>query len=397
MGSKSFVAILSEEVFSIALRGATIMSHKDSRMGKMNEQIIGATIGFVGLTKRFRDVTAVDNVFFEVQNGEFLTLLGPSGSGKTTILNMIAGFEKPTEGTISIDGRAVEGISPFERDIGMVFQNYALFPHMTVYENIAFPLATRKMPKEEIAKRVEEGLALVKLEGYGNRYPKQLSGGQQQRVALARSVIFKPPVLLMDEPLGALDKKLREHMQLEIKHLHEELGLTVIYVTHDQGEALTMSDRVVILNFGRIEQVGIPSEIYDKPQNKFVADFIGETNLLEGKILESEGESIKVETVGRICIRAIQQEELKGDAVSISLRPEKVVLLESGEERENVYTGTLRDIIYVGETTKFYVELGEKGEDVFLKLQNRKGIPRLSRGDSIRIGWDMDDMTVFSK
>lgn len=366
-------------------------------MGKMNEQIIGATIGFVGLTKRFRDVTAVDNVFFEVQNGEFLTLLGPSGSGKTTILNMIAGFEKPTEGTISIDGRAVEGISPFERDIGMVFQNYALFPHMTVYENIAFPLATRKMPKEEIAKRVEEGLALVKLEGYGNRYPKQLSGGQQQRVALARSVIFKPPVLLMDEPLGALDKKLREHMQLEIKHLHEELGLTVIYVTHDQGEALTMSDRVVILNFGRIEQVGIPSEIYDKPQNKFVADFIGETNLLEGKILESEGESIKVETVGRICIRAIQQEELKGDAVSISLRPEKVVLLESGEERENVYTGTLRDIIYVGETTKFYVELGEKGEDVFLKLQNRKGIPRLSRGDSIRIGWDMDDMTVFSK
>lgn len=361
----------------------------------MDKRITGATIDLEKLTKVFGDVIAVDNVFLNIERGEFITLLGPSGSGKTTILNMVAGFEKPTEGTISIDGRAVQGIPPFKRNIGMVFQNYALFPHMTVFENIAFPLTTRKTPQYEIANRVEHVLALVKLQGHGNRYPKQLSGGQQQRVALARSVIFEPPVLLMDEPLGALDKKLREHMQLEIKHLHEELGLTVVYVTHDQSEALTMSDRVVVLNLGKIEQVGSPGELYDKPQNKFVADFIGETNLLEGKILKKEGDIMHIKTKGGVTIRALQQEKLKAQSVSVSLRPEKIALLENGEQRENVFSGTLKDIVYVGETTKFYIVLEGEGEEIFLKLQNRKGVPRLSRGDTVRVGWDIDDMTSF--
>jgi spermidine/putrescine ABC transporter ATP-binding subunit len=362
---------------------------------KIKKQIVGATIQFDSLTKLFGDVTAVDNVSLQIDRGEFLTLLGPSGSGKTTILNMVAGFEKPTQGDILINGSAVGGIPPFKRNIGMVFQNYALFPHMTVFENIAFPLTMRKISQSEIKKSVEEVLALVELQGYGTRYPKQLSGGQQQRVALARSIIFRPPLLLMDEPLGALDKKLREHMQLEIKHLHEELRVTVIYVTHDQSEALTMSDRVVLLNFGKIEQLGKPDELYDQPQNKFVADFIGETNLLEGKIIMREGNIIGVQTLGGVQLRAVFDGNLSKETVSISLRPEKVVLLFNDRQMQNVCSGTLEDVIYVGEITKFKIVLEGKGEEIFVKLQNRKGIPRLSKGDTVRVGWEIDDMTVF--
>ncbi len=365
-------------------------------MRKKDLQITGATIRIERLSKTFDEVVAVDNVSLEVEKGEFMTFLGPSGSGKTTILNMIAGFERPTGGDIYVNGRSIGYIPPFKRDIGMVFQNYALFPHMTVYENIAFPLTTRKLSKDEIRTKVQEALTLVKLQQYGDRYPKQLSGGQQQRIALARAMIFKPPVLLMDEPLGALDKKLREHMQLEIKHLHEELGFTIIYVTHDQSEALTMSDRVVVLNAGKIDQVGSPGELYDKPRNKFVADFIGETNLFEGKILNREGDIISIETNGVVRIQGLQQEEIKGERVSISLRPEKIVFLNDAEERQNIYSGTLKDIVYVGETTKFYIALEGGGEEIFLKLQNRKGVPKLSRGDTVRIGWDIDDMTIFS-
>ena len=361
----------------------------------MNKEITGATIRFDRLTKKFGSVTAVDDVFFEIDRGEFVTLLGPSGSGKTTILNMVAGFERPTQGNIYLNDMPLVGIPPFKRNIGLVFQSYALFPHMTVFENISFPLTTRKLPQNEIAGRVKEALALVKLEGYGNRYPKQLSGGQQQRIALARSIIFKPPVLLMDEPLGALDKKLREHMQLEIKHLHEELGLTVIYVTHDQSEALTMSDRIVLLNVGRIEQMGRPGDLYEKPQNKFVADFIGETNLLEGKVLKREGNLIHLETQSGIRINAVYEGDLKREGVSVSLRPEKVLIVTGESELKNTFSATLEDIIYIGETTKFKVALEGKGDEIFLKLQNRKGIPKLSRGDTVRVGWDADDMTVF--
>ena len=357
--------------------------------------ITGARIRFDNLIKTFGDVVAVDEVSFDIEGGEFVTLLGPSGSGKTTILNIVAGFERPTQGNVYLNDLPLVGIPPFKRNIGLVFQNYALFPHMTVFENIAFPLTTRKVPRSDLASRVREALALVKLEGYGNRYPKQLSGGQQQRVALARSIIFKPPVLLMDEPLGALDKKLREHMQIEIKHLHEELGLTFIYVTHDQSEALTMSDRIVLLNHGKIEQVGRPNDLYDKPGNRFVADFIGETNLLEGTILGLEAGMITVETSRGIRVRAVCNPELQEEKVSMSLRPEKIVLATGHAELKNSYSGVLLDIIYVGETTKFRVDLEGKGEEIFLKLQNRKGIPKVSKGDVIRVGWDADDMTVF--
>jgi len=364
-------------------------------MDKSEKRITGATIRLEGLTKRFGDVTAVDNVSLEIERSQFVTLLGPSGSGKTTILNMIAGFEEPTSGDIYVNDRSVGYTPPFKRNIGMVFQNYALFPHMTVFENIAFPLTNRKVPSSQIRIKVQDALELVKLGGYENRYPKQLSGGQQQRIALARGIIFSPQVLLMDEPLGALDKKLREHMQLEIKQLHEDLGITVVSVTHDQAEALTMSDRVVVLNRGRIEQLGKPDELYDKPRTKFVADFIGETNLLDGRVVGGQGDLLLIRTPGGLEMEVEYRGERKDEEVSISIRPEKILILDEASSRDNTYAGRVEEVIYVGEITKLKVSFQEGKEAVFLKLHNRKGAPRLARGSTVRVGWDRDDMTIF--
>jgi len=364
-------------------------------MNKTERQITGATIRLDGLTKKFGEVTAVDNVSLEVEKGKFVTLLGPSGSGKTTILNMIAGFEEPTSGDIYVNDRSVGYTPPFKRDIGMVFQNYALFPHMTIFENIAFPLTNRKVSSKDIQVKVRDVLELVKLGGYENRYPRQLSGGQQQRIALARAIIFSPHVLLMDEPLGALDKKLREHMQLEIKQLHGELGITVVSVTHDQGEALTMSDMVVVLNLGHIEQVGKPDELYDKPRTRFVADFIGETNLLEGRVVRREENLLFIRTPGGIEIETEHRGELKNEDVSLSIRPEKILLLNEESCRDNTYAGRVEEIIYVGEITKLRLSFQRGKEAVMLKLHNRKGAPKLVKGSPVRIGWDRDDMTVF--
>ena len=364
-------------------------------MDKREKRVTGATIRLEGLTKKFGDVTAVDNVSLEIEKGQFVTLLGPSGSGKTTILNMIAGFEEPTGGDIYVNDRSVGYTPPFKRDIGMVFQNYALFPHMTVFENIAFPLTNRKVPSAQIRIKVRDALELVKLGGYENRYPRQLSGGQQQRIALARAIIFSPQVLLMDEPLGALDKKLREHMQLEIKQLHEDLGVTVVSVTHDQGEALTMSDRVVVLNRGRIEQLGKPDELYDRPRTKFVADFIGETNLLDGRIVSRRGNLLFIRTHGGLEMEAECQGEARDEEVSISIRPEKILILDEASSRDNTYAGRVEEIIYIGEITKLKVSFQGGKEAVFLKLHNRKGAPRLARESTVRVGWDRDDMTIF--
>ena len=229
-------------------------------------------------------VNVVERLNLDIYQGEFLTILGPSGSGKTTTLMMLAGFEEPTSGDIQMSGQSLRNVPPFRRNMGVVFQNYALFPHKTVFQNVAFPLVQRKISKPAIAEQVGEALRMVELQGYGDRRPNQLSGGQQQRVALARALVFEPNLLLMDEPLGALDKKLREQMQIEIKHLHEALGTTVVYVTHDQAEALTMSDRVAVMDEGRIQQTGTPQEIYERPDSSFVANFIGENNNLDGTV-----------------------------------------------------------------------------------------------------------------
>ena len=283
-------------------------------------------VSFRGVQKSYDgESLIVKDLNLDIRKGEFLTLLGPSGSGKTTSLMMLAGFETPTAGEILLGGRSINNVPPHKRDIGMVFQNYALFPHMTVAENLAFPLSVRNLSKTDISERVKRVLGMVQLDAFAQRYPGQLSGGQQQRVALARALVFEPQLVLMDEPLGALDKQLREHMQMEIKHIHQRLGVTVVYVTHDQSEALTMSDRVAVFHQGEIQQIADPRTLYEEPRNTFVANFIGENNRLSGTLLARNGERCQVqlargEKVEALAVNVGQA----GDPVTLSIRPERV-------------------------------------------------------------------------
>jgi spermidine/putrescine ABC transporter ATP-binding subunit len=341
--------------------------------------------------KLFGSVKAVDDVSLNIEHGEFLTLLGPSGSGKTTTLNMIAGFEIPTSGDILLENEDITTVAPNSRGIGMVFQNYALFPHMTVFENIAFPLKMRKIPSAEIREMTEEALDQVKLPGFETRYPNQLSGGQQQRIALARAIVFKPKILLMDEPLGALDKKLRDHMRLEIKHLQESLNITVIYVTHDQEEALTMSDRIAIMNNGRIVQLDKPVELYESPVNLFVADFIGESNFLEGTVKETNGDSAAIETKEGLKVRVRRPAQMaSGDEFSVAVRPEKILVLadeqDGAGEIVNRFTGRIEEIVYLGEAKIYRVSLAP---DIIIetKVQSGPDVQRYEVGDKIVVGW----------
>jgi spermidine/putrescine ABC transporter ATP-binding subunit len=357
-----------------------------------NDQI---KVSLKNLVKRFNEVVAVDQVTLEVYTGEFLTLLGPSGSGKTTTLMMIAGFEFPTEGEIFVEGKDILDVPPSKRNIGMVFQNYALFPHMTVYENIAFPLKMRRFTRTEISKRVEAALEKVKLPGFERRYPKQLSGGQQQRIALARALVFDPPLLLMDEPLGALDKKLREYMQLEIKSLQRDLKITTIYVTHDQGEALTMSNRIAVFNEGRIEQVGTPEEVYDQPANKFVADFIGETNFLEGNVTHVAESGCRFRSLGGSEFLLITKKNLAiGEKILVALRPEKIVVLKEKVQGFNHLEGFVEEVIYVGETRRYRVRLNDK-ESLYVK-QQVDFVTQPARGsDKVIIGWPVQGAQIL--
>jgi putative spermidine/putrescine transport system ATP-binding protein len=285
-------------------------------------------VSFRGVQKTYDGVhLIVKSLDLDIARGEFLTLLGPSGSGKTTCLMLLAGFEVPTQGDILLAGRRLNDVPPHKRNIGMVFQNYALFPHLTVNENLAYPLTVRKLPKSEIKAKVAQALAMVRLETFASRYPAQLSGGQQQRVALSRALVFQPQLVLMDEPLGALDKQLREHLQLEIKHLHEALGLTVVYVTHDQSEALTMSDRVAVFNHGLIQQIDSPAKLYEEPGNSFVANFIGENNTLCGAVTAREGDvcTVRLESGETVTAQAVNVGGV-GQPASLSIRPERVML-----------------------------------------------------------------------
>jgi spermidine/putrescine ABC transporter ATP-binding subunit len=352
---------------------------------------VGHQLELINVSKLFGDVRAVDNVSLSIQHGEFLTLLGPSGSGKTTTLNMIAGFEVPTGGEILLDEENITTVAPNNRGIGMVFQNYALFPHMTVFENIAFPLKMRKTPTVDIRKLIHEALELVKLPAFETRYPHQLSGGQQQRIALARAIVFKPKILLMDEPLGALDKKLRDHMRLEIKHLQESLNITVIYVTHDQEEALTMSDRIAIMNDGKIIQLDTPVQLYESPANLFVADFIGESNFLAGRVAETEGDKIAIETGEglKVWVKNLGQLDA-GEEVSVAIRPEKIQILSNESDAHNDiinrFTGRIEEIVYVGEARIYRINLAS-GAMVDVKVQSGPNSKNYKIGGDISIGW----------
>ncbi len=351
------------------------------------------------LEKRFNAVVAVDDVILSIEPGEFITFLGPSGSGKTTTLMMIAGFEIPTGGEIYIDDVPIVTTPPFRRNIGMVFQNYALFPHMTVAENIAFPLKQRKVDKGTIARRVAEVLDVVSLPGYEGRYPRQLSGGQQQRIALARAIVFNPRVLLMDEPLGALDKKLRENLQLEIRRLHQELGITFIYVTHDQEEALVMSDRIAVMNQGTIMQLGTPVDLYERPNSRFVASFIGESNFLDGTVASSESGVAEVQVNGQ-SIKAVAVDELGlGTKVTLAVRPEKVRFQDGNadllDSRLNRLSAQVSEATFIGEMRRYVVRIDD-ALTMTLKQPLRYGISHYEPNDRVELIWHVEDTRIVS-
>ncbi len=354
------------------------------------------------VSRRFADLTAVDRVSLRVGDGEFFSLLGPSGCGKTTTLRLIAGFELPTEGAVLLQGEDITRRPPHVRNVGMVFQNYALFPHLSVFENVAFGLRLRRVPAEHVRSRVTRALAMVRLEGLDQRMPSQLSGGQQQRVALARALVIRPAVVLLDEPLGALDLKLRKAMQLELKTLQREVGLTFIYVTHDQEEALTMSDRIAVMEGGRILQVADPLTIYDQPASRFVADFIGLSNFLAGRVLDVSREWATVEVTGPTTIRAPRSgEPTPGQHVTVAVRPERM-RLEAGapderpEPGSNQVSGIVRDVVFTGSDTQYFVALD--GEVVQVRVQNQSArgtLPQPVAGQRVRVSWDVSSTRVL--
>ena len=335
------------------------------------------------------ETLVVKDLNLTMARGEFLTLLGPSGSGKTTCLMMLAGFETATHGDIFLAGRPINNIPPYKRGIGMVFQNYALFPHMTVGENLSFPLEVRKLGKSEREEKVKKALDMVKMVGFERRRPAQLSGGQQQRIALARALVFEPELILMDEPLGALDKQLREHMQFEIKHLHERLGITVVYVTHDQSEALTMSDRIAVFNDGVIQQLSNPDDLYERPENAFVAQFIGENNRLKGTIESLYGKIVHVAFDDGCQSKALAVNcGGEGSRTTLSIRPERVAL--GWDEESNTTRGEVLELTYLGDHIRYRMNV-HGNPDFVLRLPNTSGHAELAVGESAKISWKSED------
>jgi spermidine/putrescine ABC transporter ATP-binding subunit len=350
----------------------------------------GGRLTLTRLTKRYPGTTAVDAINLEVQRGEFLTLLGPSGSGKTTTLMMVAGFTPPSEGEIAIDDRPITGVAPERRNIGVVFQNYALFPHMTVFDNVAFPLRMRRQPRAEIRKKVIRTLDMVHLAGLTTRLPRQLSGGQQQRVALARALVFDPGLLLMDEPLGALDRNLRDQMKLEIKRIHRGLGVTVLYVTHDQEEALIMSDRVALMSHGKIAQLGSAEDLYERPASRFVAEFIGESNLLEGRVEVTDGGAAFAVAGARLPATPRSSMPRAVGPCTLMVRPEKITIQPARSDPDGGLGGTVEEVTYVGEFTRYRVRVIP---DVVLvvKTANTHATFRAKPGDAVRLRWAAAD------
>jgi putative spermidine/putrescine transport system ATP-binding protein len=348
-----------------------------------------------GIRKSYGPVVALDETDLDVVEGEFLTLLGPSGSGKTTLLMTVAGLTEPDAGEIWIDGKLATYLPVHRRDIGMVFQNYALFPHLTVFENVAFPLQMRRRPPAEISKAVIGALHTVRLDAMAQRYPRELSGGQQQRVALARCFVYRPSIILMDEPLGALDKKLRDEMQLEIKELHSAIGITVVYVTHDQDEAMVMSDRICLMNGGGIEQIGTADELYFQPQSLFAAQFLGDSNILVVTV-DAAGSGLSMAgTKGRRITMPSAPSLPKGTETRIMVRPENLQILEDGAEAENVIEGTVAAVIRTGGFTRTLVRI-DSGEVLSSKrLTGRTG--RQEAGALVRLGWAGHDAVLLTR
>jgi spermidine/putrescine transport system ATP-binding protein len=350
-------------------------------------------IRFDGVTKRFGSTVAVNDLNLRVRRGEFFSLLGPSGCGKTTTLRMVAGFEQPTEGSVYLEGNHVDEVPPYQRNVNTVFQSYALFEHLDVEGNVAFGLKRRKLPDDEIRTRVAEALELVQLTGRERSKPRQLSGGQMQRVALARALVNRPAVLLLDEPLGALDLQLRKQMQVELKEIQREVGITFLYVTHDQEEALAMSDRIAVMDEGVVQQFGPPEEIYETPRKTFVAGFIGVSNLLPATV---EGDGIRLST-GQLCEARVPDDSKQGDSVHCSVRPEKIFLGDLVKDGMVSVEGTIVERIYLGTTTQVIIELGPDLRVISLEQNTDRSRPddRWEIGERIKLGWHPEHALVL--
>jgi spermidine/putrescine ABC transporter ATP-binding subunit len=358
----------------------------------------GGAIELRGLTKRYGEETVVNDIAASIAPGEFFSLLGPSGSGKTTTLMMVAGFVHPDGGSILIDGANIAAVPPQKRGFGMVFQNYAIFPHLNVFENVAFPLRARHWAKDAVSERVSWALELVRLGRFADRNARQLSGGQQQRVALARAIVFHPRVVLMDEPLGALDKNLRFEMQVEIKEIQQRLGMTVLYVTHDQEEAMSMSDRIAIMNHGRIDQVGPPGEVYERPSNPFVGRFLGEANLIEGTVLAEGGEIARLRLTSGQELRAPRSNSCSPGQGMLFIRPERVEIapgtIASGDPGANVLAGRVRRCSFLGNILRYAVEI-DSASAITVDLQNAAGVAPLPAGSSVVLRWPVADSLIL--
>lgn len=354
-------------------------------------------VELIGVTKRFGQTVAAESVSLEVARGEFLTLLGPSGCGKTTLLRIIAGFESPDEGRVMLGGRDVTNWPPYRRDVTTVFQHYALFPHMDVFKNVAFGLERRRLPKDQIRRRVGRALELVNMSGMERRRPSELSGGEQQRVALARSIVLEPRVLLLDEPLSALDLKLRQQMRIELKNLQRQLGISFVFVTHDQEEALTMSDRIAVMNAGRIEQIGTARDVYERPRTEFVAGFIGHSNIIEGRVESAAGPDLLRVRIGRATVHVQHQDGNialgAGDKVRLMIRPEKITLSDASE---GLLCGFVESAVYMGESTRLKVRL-EGGQEISVLEQNvgPANSARDRTGQRVGLRWEPGSAVVL--
>jgi putative spermidine/putrescine transport system ATP-binding protein len=391
--SKTFESIHQSATAKQTSSGAHVIGDAAAGKTASGEAMVRVT----SLRKEYGDFVALNDVSLDIAKGEFVTLLGPSGSGKSTLLNLIAGMTIPDSGKIFIDGKDATSLPTNKRGLGMVFQNYALMPHMTVFENIAFPLQVRGIAKQEIKERVQKVLKLIQLEKVSDRKPKALSGGQQQRISLARCLVYNPPIILMDEPLGALDKQLREDMQLEIKRLHAELGITMLYVTHDQDEALTMSDRIVLMRGGAIEQQGTPDALYFEPDTVFTAGFIGTSNLISG-MLRADGAGMMLESAsGKLPVR-IGENGLKiGDSASILIRPENLRLKsisDATDPAEAEVAAQVEDSILLGGVVRHFLRT-KAGETLVVQELNQPGRPKLARGTAMRVCWRAADSRLL--
>ncbi|HEY2020784.1 ABC transporter ATP-binding protein [Paraburkholderia sp.] len=336
-----------------------------------------------GIVKRFGDSIAIDRLDLQVHEGEFFSLLGPSGCGKTTTLRIVAGFEQPTAGSVAIRQRDVTALPPYQRNFGMVFQNFALFPHLTITQNVAFGLKMRRVDAAAAARKVEAALELVSLQGFGKRYPRELSGGQQQRVAIARAIVFEPDVLLLDESLSALDKVLREQMQVELRTLQRRLGMTTIFVTHDQEEAMTMSDSIAVMQAGRIQQIGAPRDVYERPANEFVANFLGAANVIEGRLSGREAGADLVDVFGCTCaVPSNGEARSAGATLKLALRPENLFLSDAASG----VPATLTNVVYKGAQTQIFTDIA--GQAIVMDLPTQKLSGDLVPGQRVHVGWD---------